>query len=176
MKRRDWDAPDIALFRAMYSNPRYSLADIGQFFSLSGGELRRRAREYDVRRPKSLYERPAKKPANDRPIERIDRHCLTCGKAFVAEGPFQRMCALCRNPQSKSGMKEGRQGPYVEMPRFSCASVIGPAPTCQFPFGEPSEQRFCGKPSIDGYSWCDHHYVVVFAVDEPISMIREPRV
>lgn len=39
----------------------------------------------------------AKKPEPDEKIESVDRKCLKCGEAFVAEGRFIRLCNRCRS-------------------------------------------------------------------------------
>ena len=33
-----------------------------------------------------------KKPGRDIPSERVKRECLACGRVFIAEGRFERLC------------------------------------------------------------------------------------
>ena len=33
-----------------------------------------------------------KKPRPEKPVERVERLCLACGKRFVARGRYQRLC------------------------------------------------------------------------------------
>ena len=45
-----------------------------------------------------------KKPKRDRPLERVERLCLACGKRFEARGRYER---LCREHRHGEGVKEG---------------------------------------------------------------------
>jgi hypothetical protein len=38
-------------------------------------------------------------PANDVPVEPVSRNCLCCGREFVADGRFLRLCSICRSKE-----------------------------------------------------------------------------
>ena len=168
-------AADRDLFKAMYASKRYSTEDIASLFSLTVARTRSVARELDVRRPKSGHVTSARKPENDRIDERVERKCNSCGKSFMANGKFNRLCHDCRNPQSEAGFSNRRLVPYPEMPRFASSSTLGPAPTCQFIVDDNGVERFCGKPSLPGHSWCRGHCAVVYTPEHFETLIREPR-
>lgn len=39
---------------------------------------------------------------------------------------------------------------------------ISPWKTCQWVIGDPAQRTFCGSKTVDGTSWCAHHYAIVF--------------
>lgn len=39
---------------------------------------------------------------------------------------------------------------------------FGYARTCQWLDGDPAEQRYCGRKSVPGYSYCAHHKAIAY--------------
>lgn len=55
---------------------------------------------------------------------------------------------------------EGRHGPLYGTLRYSGLGPIPAPKVCQWPFGHPGEAEFhfCGKPNLEGRSYCAEHW------------------
>ena len=52
------------------------------------------------------------------------------------------------------------------IPRPNGKRVISDADGCQWLEGEPRERRFCGAPTQERSSYCDHHHSICFVKHE----------
>lgn len=72
--------------------------------------------------------------------------------------------------QRRANIEHGQEVKSLAQQPVHAPAVLSATRTCQFIAGdiEPGvEPVKCGRPAIEGKSWCPHHYAVVFVRPKP---------